>query len=126
MIERREVLGFAALALVPGHVAGMKRRGIVADAYGIIGQMKTAPGKRDLVVSAMAKGTRGMPGNLAYLIAEDLTDPDSIWITEVWESRAAHAASLDLPSVREAIGIAREHIVGFGTRVETRPVGHDG
>lgn len=125
-MDRREVLGFAALALIPGNVSGMERREIVVEAYGIIGQMRTAPGKRDIVVSAMAKGTKNMPGNLAYLMAEDLSDSDSIWITEVWESKAAHAASLDLPTVREAIGIAREHIIGFGTRVETRPIGHDG
>ena len=63
-----------------------------------------------------------MPGNLAYLIAEDAEDPASIWITEVWESKDAHAASLQLPQVQEAIGSARPLITGFGTRVETRPV----
>lgn len=94
----------------------------MADAYGLIGQMKCAPGKRAEVLAALAQGTKAMPGNLAYLIAEDLGDPDSIWITEVWESRAAHAASLQLPAVQAAIAIARPHIAGFGTRVETRPV----
>lgn len=94
----------------------------MTEAYGIIGEMKCAPGKRAEVLEAMTKGTLDMPGNLAYLIAEDLNDPDSLWITEVWEDRDAHAASLQLPSVQEAIGTAREHIVGFGTRVETKPV----
>jgi len=93
--------------------------------YGIIGQMKTAPGKRSEVIAALIEGTRDMPGNIAYLIAEDLEDENAIWITEVWQSQADHAASLQLPSVQAAIGKARAHIAGFGTRVETRPVARD-
>ena len=92
------------------------------ETYGIIGQMKCAPGKRSEVVAALVEGTKDMPGNIAYLIAEDLGEEESIWITEVWESKEAHAASLQLPQVQAAIGKAREFITGFGTRVETRPV----
>lgn len=94
----------------------------MAERYGIIGQMKTAPGKRSAVVQALVEGTKDMPGNIAYMIAEDLSDEESIWITEVWESKEAHANSLQLPQVQGAIGKAREHIAGFGTRVETKPV----
>ncbi|MEL7519190.1 MAG: antibiotic biosynthesis monooxygenase family protein, partial [Pseudomonadota bacterium] len=65
---------------------------------------------------------RDMPGNLAYLIAEDLEDPAAIWITEVWKTKTDHANSLKLPSVQAAIATARQHITGFGTRAETRPV----
>lgn len=92
------------------------------ELYGVIGQMKVAEGKRDEVVEVLLSGTRNMPGNLAYLIAKDNSDPNSIWITEVWESQADHTASLQLPSVQEAIAKARPHIAGFGTRVETTPV----
>jgi len=92
------------------------------EVYGLVAQMNTAPGKRDLVAAAMMAGTRDMPGNIAYLIAEDMSDPDALWITEVWESKDAHANSLQLAAVQEAIGKAREHIAGMGTRVETRPL----
>lgn len=121
-MERREFFGIAALVLLPSCVAGTSGRIEMEEAYGVIGQMKTAPGKRADVVAAMIEGTRNMPGNIAYLIAEDLGDPDSLWITEIWESREAHSASLQLPQVQAAIGKARPHIAGFGTRVETRPV----
>lgn len=94
------------------------------ETYGLIGQMKVAEGKRDLVIEALVNGTKNMPGNLAYLIAEDLEDATSIWITEVWESKAAHADSLQLPGVQEAIAKARPFITGFGTRIETKPVLH--
>ena len=93
------------------------------ELYGIIGQMKAAPGKRGELVGCLMEGTQGMPGNLAYIIAEDLSDPDAIWITEVWRSKADHAASLSLPSVQQAIAKGRPLIAGFGTRVETRPLG---
>lgn len=122
MIERREFLGLAAIALVPGCAMTTRRSMTLTQAYGLIGQMKCAPGKRAEVLAALVEGTAGMPGNLAYLIGEDLADPESIWITEVWESREAHAASLKLPAVQAAIAKARPHIAGFGTRVETRPV----
>jgi len=57
------------------------------------------------------------------MIAKDETDPDALWITEVWASREDHAASLQLPEVREAIAIGRPLIAGFGERFETEPVG---
>ena len=64
-----------------------------------------------------------MPGNLAYMIAEDLDDPDSLWITEVWESQEHHAQSLSLESVQQAIAKGKPLIAGFGERFETIPEG---
>ena len=92
------------------------------EAYGIIGQMMVAPGTRDIVIAAMIEGTREMPGNLAYIIAEDAEDESALWITEVWQTKTDHANSLKLPQVQEAIAKARPHITGMGTRVETKPV----
>ena len=93
------------------------------ELYGVIGQMQAKPGKRDELISYLVAGTGAMPGNLAYLIAKDRGDGDAIWITEVWASAAAHHASLQLPQVQAAIAKARPIIAGFGTRVETIPVG---
>lgn len=121
-MQRREFFGIAAIALVPGCSTIKTGSSEMSERYGIIGQMKTAQGKRDEVIRTLVEGTADMPGNIAYLIAEDMGDPDSIWITEVWESKEDHAASLQLPQVQTAIGKARAHIAGFGTRVETRPV----
>jgi quinol monooxygenase YgiN len=60
------------------------------------------------------------------VVAKDPEDPDAIWITEVWESRESHAASLKIPSVQEAITKGRPLIAGFGERFETEPVGGHG
>lgn len=88
--------------------------------------MQAAPGKRAELVACLLEGSGGMPGNLAYIVAEDLADPDAIWITEVWRSKADHASSLTLPAVRQTIAKARPIIAGFGMQVETRPVGFGG
>ena len=52
-----------------------------------------------------------------------LSDANAIWITEAWDSKASHDASLSLPQVRAAIAKARPLIAGFGDGVVTTPIG---
>ncbi len=91
--------------------------------YGLIGKMLAQPGRRDELVGFLLAGTGAMPGCLSYIVANDATNTDAIWITEVWDSAASHQASLKLPAVQEAISKARPIIAGFGERFETAPVG---
>ncbi len=94
--------------------------------YGLIGKMKTAAGQRDALIAILIEGVSGMPGCLSYIVAQDPTDANAIWITEVWDSKESHQASLSLPSVKEAISKGRPLITGFGERFETVPVGGQG
>jgi quinol monooxygenase YgiN len=94
--------------------------------YGLIGKMIAAPGKRDDLISILLEGVATMPGCLSYIVAKDTGDANAIWITEVWESKASHEASLSLPSVKEAITKGRPLIAGFSDRVVTTPVGGTG
>lgn len=95
--------------------------------YGLIGKMTAEPGKRDDLVAVLLEGVAGMPGCLSYVVARDPADPDALWITEVWDSRESHKASLALPAVREAIERGRPMIASFGPeRFETEPVGGHG
>jgi len=94
--------------------------------YGLIGKMIAAPGKRDELVSILLEGVSTMPGCLSYIVAKDMGDANAIWITEAWDSKASHDASLSLPSVKEAIAKGRTLIAGFGDRVVTTPVGGTG
>ncbi|WP_066530861.1 putative quinol monooxygenase [Erythrobacter sp. CCH5-A1] len=126
MIERREFIGTAALALLAGAAPGLAAGVDMEEIYGLIGQMKAVPGKRAELAAILREGTGAMPGNLLYLIAEDLADPDAIWITEVWATRTDHANSLKLEAVQAAIARGRPLIAGFGVRAETRPVGYAG
>lgn len=94
--------------------------------YGLIGKMNAVPEQRDALISILLEGTQDMPGCLSYIIAHDPTDPNGIWITEVWQDQASHQASLSLPMVQHAIEHGRPLIAGFGERYETLPVGGHG
>jgi quinol monooxygenase YgiN len=94
--------------------------------YGLIGKMKALPGKRDALIAILIEGVSSMPGCLSYIVAQDPADPDGIWVTEVWDSRDSHHASLSLPSVQQAISRGKPLIAGFGERFETMPVGGHG
>lgn len=94
--------------------------------YGIIGKMRAVPGKRDALARILLDGTGSMPGCLSHIVALDPADSDAIWITEAWDSKESHAASLSLPGVRAAIAQGRPLIAGFGERFETLPLGGHG
>lgn len=94
--------------------------------YGLIGKMTATAGQRDELANVLLGGTEAMPGCLSYIIAVDPADPDALWITEVWDNRESHAASLTLPAVKAAIVKGRPLIAGFSNRVETTPLGGHG
>lgn len=91
--------------------------------YGLIGKMTAIPGQRDALTAILLEGLAGMPGCLSYIVAHDPVEGDLLWITEVWTDAAAHAASLQQPSVREAIRQGRPLIAAFGAPQVTTPVG---
>ncbi len=94
--------------------------------YGLIGRMRAVPGERDTLIDILVDGVEEMPGCLSYVIAKDPTDPNAIWITEVWDSQSSHEASLSLPAVQNAIRRGKPLIAGFDDRFETEPVGGHG
>jgi quinol monooxygenase YgiN len=94
--------------------------------YGIIGKIKTIPGGRDALAQILLEGVSEMPGCLSYIVAQDPTDLDAVWVTEVWDKQESHQDSLSLPSVQEAIAKGRPLISGFGERFETIPLGGHG
>lgn len=71
--------------------------------FGLIGKMRAAPGKRGDLIAILGESTEAMPGCLSYIVAEDASDPDGIWITEVWDNETSHKASLQL------LGAIRHH-----------------
>jgi quinol monooxygenase YgiN len=116
------VIGAAAMAPAT-LVSGATTRAGGAAMFGLIGKMTAVAGQRDALAEILLEGTDSMPGCLSYIIAADQTDPDALWITEVWDSRESHEASLTLPAVQAAIAKGRPLIAGFSDRVETTPLG---
>lgn len=121
-VSRRTFTGSAALALLGACAGTGDGRATMEEAFGLIGEIKAAAGRGEELVRYLIEGSRAMPGNLAYIVAQSQSDPDSVWISEVWRTRTDHEASLKLPQVQAAIARARPIIAGFGQRVETRPV----
>ena len=131
MMDRREhlvaMLAMAAALLPAGKLKALEARmEELIPEYGLIGQMLAKPGQRAALVAILSEGSDAMPGNMGYVIGEDSANPDAIWIVELWDSKEAHAASLKLPSVRDAIEKGRPLIAGFGTRAEFKPVAKTG
>jgi quinol monooxygenase YgiN len=90
--------------------------------FGLIGRIKAQQGKRADLIAALLAGTGAMPGCISYIVAEDASDADAMWVTEVWDSEASHKASLKLPQVRAAIAKGRPLIASFETIATTRPL----
>jgi quinol monooxygenase YgiN len=117
----------AALALSATlTLAGVAAAADLPPSYGLIGSITAKPGQRDALIAAVASGTDAMPGCYSYVIAADAANPDLIWITEVWDTKASHDSSLKLPAVQAAIAKARPLIAGMGSQTITTPVAGGG
>jgi quinol monooxygenase YgiN len=114
---------FAMSAAALGACATPKRE---APMYGLIGKMRAKPNARDGLTALLMQGAEAMPGCKAYIVANDASDSDGIWITEVWDSAESHRASLQLPDVQAAIAQARAMIAGFDESHEIIPLGGAG
>ena len=91
--------------------------------YGRIGKIMAASGQCDALAAILLASSQSMPGCLSYVIAADAADHDTLWITEVWDSAESHKKSLRLSAVQAAIAKGRPLIGGFGSAVETTPIG---
>ncbi|MFC6063674.1 putative quinol monooxygenase [Streptomyces ochraceiscleroticus] len=88
-------------------------------AYGYIGSMKAKPGHRDDVVSILLSGVDHLreAGCDLYIVSTSDADDVTIWVTEVWQSKAHHDASLQLPETKAAISEAMPMLTGeFSSR----------
>ncbi len=93
--------------------------------YGYVATMRTKRGDRDDVVAILLEGIDrlGEVGCSAYIVSLSNADGDTIHVTEVWESKAHHEASLELPEVRASIASAMPLLTGEFTREELNVVG---
>ena len=94
--------------------------------YGLIGKIIATAGQRDALSAILLENVGEMPGCLSYVVAQDPSDPNALWVTEVWDSQMSHRNSLTLPTVQAAITRGRPLIAGFGERFETNPIGGHG
>lgn len=126
--RRRSFLGLLAglpvLACTP--TSPLPQQDGATNMYGLIGKITAAAGQGDALAEILLEGLKDMPGSLSYIVAKDPAAADILWVTEVWTDQAAHAASLSLPSVQQAIAKGRPLIAGMERIAETEPLGGQG
>ena len=90
-----------------------------------VGTLGTLPGRRDELVALLTRPGSELAeiGCLAYEVGVSDDDPDAVFVVELWESAAAHRASLELPSVRAAITEARPLLSGAMSGLRFHVVG---
>jgi quinol monooxygenase YgiN len=125
-MRRRRFLAAGAATVAAVGAARLTFAQVGVDMYGLIGKMTAVAGKRDELIAVLLGSAGEMPGCLSYIVAKDPSDQDAIWITEAWDSKASHDASLSLPQVKEAIAKGRPLVAGFSDGVVTTPVGGHG
>ncbi|WP_146339533.1 putative quinol monooxygenase [Nesterenkonia sp. NBAIMH1] len=79
-----------------------------------VGTLETKPGQRDAVIDILTRPNPSLAeaGCLFYEVGASEDQPDTVFVTELWISAAAHQESLQLPSVREAITEAMPLLTG--------------
>jgi len=82
------------------------------------GTIPIDPGSRDAVAALLAtarEASLAEPGVQAYEFAQDLWDPGTIRLFEVYEDEAALASHMEQPHTRELFGALRPHLTGRST-----------
>lgn len=77
--------------------------------YALLANLSTAPKDRDALVEILTQAVKIMEtvdGCLQYILFKDADNDELVWISEIWESKAAHEASLTREDVRVLIGQA--------------------
>ncbi len=91
------------------------------------GRFKAQPGRGDELAEILLEAAEALHANdacLLYVISRE--DADTLWVTEAWTDREAHAASLDDPAAKDQIARAMPLIAGIDSRAELTPLGGKG
>lgn len=124
-LNRRHFVATSAAAALIGSKAAKVAEG-ETTMFGLIGKFIANPGTRDELGKILLEGIGGMPGCLSYIVANDPSEENTLWITEVWDSKESHEGSLKLPAVQEAIKRGRPLIAGMEMVATTAPIGGHG
>ncbi|RJX39941.1 antibiotic biosynthesis monooxygenase [Paenibacillus pinisoli] len=96
--------------------------------FGMNVKFTAKPGERDRLVDILLEGEDAMQAMEEcelYIVNVSDTEPDVIWVTEVWSSPEAHRSSLDHQDTKASIARAMPLIAGVEPTI-IRPVGGKG
>ncbi len=77
--------------------------------FALLANLSTAPKDRDALVKILTQAVKiieTIDGCLQYILYKDAENAELVWISEIWESKAAHEQSLTREDVRALIGQA--------------------
>lgn len=83
--------------------------------YGLHGKLQATEGKADELANILIQAAHLVSeakGCHLYVVSKDLKEENSVWVTEIWDSKEEHDASLQLAGVRELIGEAIPILAG--------------
>lgn len=86
--------------------------------FGLHGSLKARESKGNQLASLLMKASEVLgtvAGCRLYVVSIDSEDEDLVWVTEVWDSKEDHAASLQQESIRSIIGEAMPLLDGMPT-----------
>ncbi|MCB0636141.1 MAG: antibiotic biosynthesis monooxygenase [Lewinella sp.] len=84
--------------------------------YGLHGKLTAKAGQADQLADILLRAAELVStakGCRLYAVSKDPTDEHAVWITEIWDTKADHDQSLQLPGVRELIGQAMPLLDGM-------------
>jgi len=84
--------------------------------FGMQAVITSAQGKGDELAEIMLQASKivaKMDGCILYLVQQSLTDNSKVLITEVWDNKEFHAASLTNKHIRALITKAKPIIIGM-------------
>ena len=102
---------------------------VPANRFGMFGKVTARPGQRDALVQVLLSAAELVgkaQGCELYVVHTSPTEPDVVWVTEVWRGKEDHAASLSVKGVKELIAKGRPLIAEMGEPIFTTPVGGKG
>jgi quinol monooxygenase YgiN len=90
--------------------------------FGLYGKLIAQEGQRDALVQILLEAAESMhsvEGCEMYAVNISESEPDSVWVVEIWRDEAAHAASLTLESTKTLIQRGKPLIAGMdGVRLQ--------
>lgn len=83
--------------------------------YGLHGKLEATAGNGAQLARILLEASKFVAkakGCRLYLVSQESTGSDAVWVTEVWDSKEDHDNSLHAPGVKELIAQAMPLLAG--------------
>jgi len=98
------------------------------EKFAMYGKLIAHPGKRDELAGILLEAADMLSDNAdceLYIVNVSDNDPNAVWVTELWSSAEAHAASLQGADTSELLQRGRKMIAG-AEPLKLQPLGGKG